>query len=265
MTFKRLLTQFRGTFSIRPLIYLVSAQCSLTGLSYSTITLKCVYYKVAIFLKKIKVGKGCRQGDPIAPYLFLKGAEILALLIKLNHDIVGLKLFSHCYKITQFADDTTLILDGSQQSLQAALNTLEIFGNFVGLKINKEKTKVLWIGRKKHSKDKLQISEKLDSGKTDIKLLGITFNVDLNEMPVINLNPILEKILTDIINWQSRQLTPMGKITVLKTMTMSKFIHIFSVLPISESFVHKLHTIFFKFLWNNKPGKLKEKLFVVTI
>ena len=56
---------------------------------------------------KIKVGRGCRQGDPIAPYLFLTGAEILALLIKLNHDIVGLKLFSHCYKITQFADDTT--------------------------------------------------------------------------------------------------------------------------------------------------------------
>ena len=208
---------------------------------------------------KIKVRRGCRQGDPIAPYLFLTGAEILALLIKLNHDIVGLKLFSHCYKITQFADDTTLILDGSQQSLQAALNTLEIFGNFSGLKMNKERTKVIWIGRKKHSKDKLQISEKLDWGKTDFKLLGITFNVDLNKIPEINLNPILENILTNINNWQARQLTPMGKITLLRTMMISKFIHIFSVLPISESFIQKLHSIFFKFLWNNKPDKVKRE------
>ena len=56
---------------------------------------------------------------------------------------MGLKLFQHCYKIKHFADDTTLILDGSQQSLQAALNTLEIFGNFSGLKMNKEKQKLL--------------------------------------------------------------------------------------------------------------------------
>ena len=77
--------------------------------------------------------------------------------------------------------------NGSQQSLQAALNTVEIFGNFSGLKMNKEKTKVIWIGRKKHSKDKLQISEKLDWGKTDFKLLGINFNVDLNNISKIYL------------------------------------------------------------------------------
>ena len=91
------------------------------------------------------------------------------------------------------------------------------------------------------------------------KSLGITFNVDLNVIRVINLNAILEKNLTDINNWQSRQLTPIAKITVLKTTILSKFIHIFSVLPISESFIHKLHTIFFKFLWNNKPDKAKRE------
>ena len=51
----------------------------------------------------------------------------------------------------------------------------------------------------------------------------------------------------------------MGKITVLKTMMIPKFIHIFSVLPISESFIQKLHTIFFKFLSNNKPDKVKRE------
>ena len=56
------------------------------------------------------------------------------------------------YKLTQFADNTTLILDGSVSSLQAALNTLEVFGNFSGLRMNREKTKVIWIGRKKYSK-----------------------------------------------------------------------------------------------------------------
>ena len=44
------------------------------------------------------------------------------------------------FKLMQFADDTTLILDGSVNSLQAALNILELFGDISGLKINTEKT-----------------------------------------------------------------------------------------------------------------------------
>ena len=83
--------------------------------------------------EEIPIERGCRQGDPLAPYLFLMGAEILSILIKLDPKILGLNIKDNSIKITQFADDTTLILDGS---LEAALNMLEIFGNFSGLKMN---------------------------------------------------------------------------------------------------------------------------------
>ena len=43
------------------------------------------------------------------------------------------------YKFTQFADDTTIILDGTSKSLQATLNILEIFGEISGPKMNSEK------------------------------------------------------------------------------------------------------------------------------
>ena len=43
-------------------------------------------------------------------------------------------------KITQFADNTTIILHGTEDSLQAALNVLEVFGNISGLRVNTEKT-----------------------------------------------------------------------------------------------------------------------------
>ena len=56
--------------------------------------------------------------------------------------------------------------------MQAALNTLEIFGTMSGLKINTDKIKVVWIGKKSNSKDKLKVSVNLDLGATDFKLLG---------------------------------------------------------------------------------------------
>ena len=68
------------------------------------------------------------------------------------------------FKLSQFADDTTVFLDGSCDSLQSALNIIEIFGSFSGLKMNKNKTKVIWIVKRKHSKDKLCVDAKLGLG-----------------------------------------------------------------------------------------------------
>ena len=118
------------------------------------------------------------------------------------------------YKFTQFADDTTLILNlnGTQGSLQAALNTLEIFGSMSGLRINKEKTKMVWIGKKKWSKDKLEVSEMLEWGVTQFTLLGIKYSIKLSEMPTINYDDAWVKACKVIYVWKKINISPLGKI-----------------------------------------------------
>ena len=143
---------------------------------------------------KIFIGRGCRQGDPISAYLFLMAAEILSMLIKSNKYIRGIRINNTEFKISQFADDTTLTLDGSQVSLQAALNTLETYGTYSGLKMNKEKTKVIWLGRKKYSKEKLSVSVNLDWGCSEFTLLGIKFSRDMEKMLDANFTPALAKM-----------------------------------------------------------------------
>ena len=49
-------------------------------------------------------------------------------------------------KISQYADDTTIILDGSKKSLLSALLDLELFGATSGLRLNDKKTEMLMIG-----------------------------------------------------------------------------------------------------------------------
>ena len=66
-----------------------------------------------------------------------------------NKSIKGISIGDHDHKMTQFADDTTILLHGTQDSLTGSQNTLEIFGTISGLKMNTDKTKVIWIGRRK--------------------------------------------------------------------------------------------------------------------
>ena len=49
-------------------------------------------------------------------------------------------------KLSQYADNATLILDGSEKSLSEALKILEGFEKVWGLRINSKKTEALWLG-----------------------------------------------------------------------------------------------------------------------
>ena len=56
---------------------------------------------------------------------------MLYVMIDFNEEIKGINIDNQSFKIAQFADDTTLMLDETKDSLVIALNTLEIFGTLV--------------------------------------------------------------------------------------------------------------------------------------
>ena len=208
----------------------------------------------------IQINRGCRQGDPIASLEFLVCGHFLCLLILGDQNIKGIKVKGKEHKLTQFADDTTLLLDGTQKSLQASLNAIEIFGTFSGLKMNKDKTKIIWLGRQKHSEDKLVTNPPLAWGEVEFDLLGLKFHVDLEKMMEINYEKYILQITDTIKHWNKRYLTPLGKITVIKTFIISKLIHLFTTLPTPEKTeIDKINNLLYKFVWDNKPDKVKRE------
>ena len=93
-----------------------------------------------------KIQRGVRQGCPLSPYLFVLSVETLAKAIRESKNIKSILVNQKEIKISQYADDTTLTLDGSKKSLEASLNVLDKFGDVSGLRLNDKKTEALWIG-----------------------------------------------------------------------------------------------------------------------
>ena len=97
------------------------------------------------------IERGCRQGDPISPYLFILCAKILACMIREDENIKSIKVENTEFKISQFADDTTFLFEGDKKSFENLFKHLHSFGEISGLKLNADKTNNVWVGSRINS------------------------------------------------------------------------------------------------------------------
>ena len=113
--------------------------------------MKIIYVAITNYFKVLR---GVQQGCPLSPLLFVLGVEILAQKIRQSMSCRGIKLLQSVEaKISQFADDTTLICR-DLNALRENMNVLIKFNVISGLKLNKKKTKAIWISSAKNNKTK---------------------------------------------------------------------------------------------------------------
>jgi hypothetical protein len=157
--------------------------------------------------------------------------------------------------ISQYADDTFLVLEGCETSLRETLICFENFNKASGLKINTSKTRVVWVGNKRYSNQILCPDFKLNWSVSNFKLLGIDFSLDLSSMPDLNFRKEIIDVSKILKSWQHRKLTLLGKVTVIKTLALPKPIYLLTSLP-------NLKQSLFNFIWDGKPEKLKRNTLI---
>jgi hypothetical protein len=83
--------------------------------------------------KRFRIERGDRQFDPLSPYLFILSVELLSAAIKFHPNINGIQIDDSEFLISQYADDSTLILEDDTLSLNHALEVVELFSTCSGL------------------------------------------------------------------------------------------------------------------------------------
>ena len=111
-------------------------------------------------------------------------------------------------------------------SFENVINILTKFALWSGLKINYDKSQVVWLGRQKGSATVFLSHLKLKWNPTRFSVLGIIYSTDLETIMDLNYNPKIEQIQTLLKNWQG-SLTPLRKITVIKSLTLSRITYLF--------------------------------------
>ena len=208
--------------------------------------------------KKFNIGRGARQGDPIASYIFIICIEILAIKLREDKSITGFKVNSLTHLLELYADDCSVFLEAKDENLRNTIKALDDFFKISGLKISVAKTKAVWFGEGHGNQHRLCPDLSLDWD-TKFRLLGVDFDSSLTGMEC-NFDSKIEEIKKVFNCWINRTLSIYGKIVIIKTLGLSKLSHLALVLPnLNKNQLKHIENIIFQFLWDNKPDKVSRE------
>jgi hypothetical protein len=209
-----------------------------------------------------KISRGVRQGCPLSALIYLTVAEILALKIRQSNNINGITLNLNDdvkqIKITQLADDTTLFLS-DEGEVTHAVSILDEFEVYSGLKLNKNKSEGLWVGKSKYKTNNV---DGINFTNKHVKALGVYFGNDKHECDRFNWESKLESCTKTLNFWKCRRLTFYGRILLLKSQILSKLNYLIQSISLSSEIENKLNSLFFNFLWDGKSEKIKRNTLI---
>ena len=156
-----------------------------------------------------------------------------------------------------FADDTSLFAEHDQEELNRIFEKLEWFQGQSGLQINYDKTVIYRIGSVKDAAAKLYTQKNLAWVNEGVKVLGIFIAGNDEGLLKENFEPLINKTAQILNQWRQRDLTLMGKITIINTLIASLFIHKFTVLPqMPTCYLKRIYNLFSNFIWNHAKPKI---------
>lgn len=120
------------------------------------------------------------------------------------------------------------------------MKTFDCFSLFSGLKINRSKCEIAGIGTKKGVKMALCGMKSINLKYDFIKILGVCYSYNKEVENEKNFMNHIKQIQNILKTWRTRDLSLEGKVTIFKSLAISKIVHLVLVTNIPLSTIELL-------------------------
>ncbi|GJW90119.1 RNA-directed DNA polymerase, eukaryota, partial [Tanacetum coccineum] len=188
---------------------------------------------------------GLKQGDPLAPYLFILIMKSLHLSLSRAIEagiFKGIKIgsslnISHLF----YADDAVFIGEWSIANLSGITHILHCFSLLSGLSINLKKSHLLGVGIRSEDVNAAALYFGCSTMKTPFKYLGVM--VGGNSSTFQAWDDTIGKLKARLSNWKLKTLSVGGRLTLLKSVLGSTPIYNMSIYKVPKSVLQTMESI----------------------
>ncbi|KAL6348571.1 hypothetical protein AAG906_016083 [Vitis piasezkii] len=195
--------------------------------------------------------KGLRQGDPLSPYLFVMGMEVLSVLI--TRAVEGAVNISHLL----FADDTLIFCEAKKEYLTHLSWILFWFEAALRLKINLDKSEVIPVGEVEEVNE-MAVEIGCRVGQLPTIYLGLPLGAPNKATSVWD--GVEEKVRTRLALWKRQYISKGGRITLIKSTLASMPLYQMSLFRMPKSVARRLEKLQRDFLFARAKEDLWKKV-----
>ena len=222
----------------------------------------------SILINGVSIGffrstRGLRQGDPLSPYLFILGMDILSRLVNKAMEgnflsgckIVGVREeeeleVSHLL----YADDTLLFCKDNPNQLACLGWILMWFEALSGLEINLSKSEIFPTGGRENI-EVLTAKLGCKAGTLPTTYLGLPLGVPHKSVRIWD--PIEERFRRRLATWKRQYISKGGRVTLIRSTLLNLSIYFMSLFRIPSLVCKRLEKIQRDFFWGG--GNLEKK------